>query len=71
VAARLLKRVFNIDITVCPKCRGQIKIISAIEDPKVIKKILNHMGLSATPPRLEPARGPPDDGQADIFGQEF
>jgi hypothetical protein len=43
--ARLLKRVFNIDIEVCPKCRGKIKIIAAMEDPKVIKKILDHMNL--------------------------
>jgi hypothetical protein len=30
--AQLLKRVFNIDITVCSRCRGNIKVISAIED---------------------------------------
>ncbi len=29
--ASLLKRVFNIDISICPKCRGQIRIIAAID----------------------------------------
>jgi hypothetical protein len=36
-----------------------MKIIAAIEDPKVIRKILEHMGLATTPPPLYPARGPP------------
>ena len=48
--ARLLKRVFNIDISICSRCSGKIKIIAAIEDPKVIKQILEHLGLAATAP---------------------
>ena len=69
--ARLLKRVFNIDISICPKCRGQIRIIAAIEDPKVIKKILEHMDLPSTAPRPMSARGPPVSDQSDIFAQQF
>ncbi len=69
--ARLLKRVFNIDVEVCPKCQGKIKIIAAIEDPKVIKKILDHMNLPSAPPALLPARGPPQQDQGDLFAQEF
>jgi hypothetical protein len=65
--ANLLKRVFDIDITICPKCRGKVRIISATEDPAVISKILNHLGLPSTPPRLHPARGPPDCEQSDLF----
>jgi len=49
--ARLLKRVFDIDVEHCPQCGGALKIIAAIEDPTVIAKILTHLGL--------PARGPP------------
>lgn len=36
-----------------------MKIIAAIEDPKVIRKILEHMGRDTRPPPLAPARGPP------------
>ena len=43
--ARLLKRVFDIDIEHCPHCGGTMKIIAAIEDPSVIAKILAHLGL--------------------------
>jgi hypothetical protein len=57
--ARLLKRVFNIDVSVCNKCSGKMKIIAAIEDPKVIKKILLHLGLPTKAPKVWPARGPP------------
>ena len=33
--ARLLKRVFDIDLEHCPQCGGDLKIIAAIEDPAV------------------------------------
>jgi hypothetical protein len=69
--ARLLKRVFNIDVEICPKCQGKLKIIAAIEDPKVIKQILNHMGLPSSAPSLLPARGPPPSDQGDMFAQPF
>lgn len=68
--ARLLKRVFNIDISICSKCKGQIRIIAAIEDPKVIKQILDHLGLPSSAPRLLPARGPPRPDHSDFFAQE-
>ena len=58
--ARLLKRVFNIDVTKCNKCNSPMKIIAAIEDPKVIKKILSHLGLPTKAPTPWPVRGPPD-----------
>ena len=44
--ARLLKRVFNIDLEHCPHCDGTLTIIAAILDPTVIAKILAHLGLS-------------------------
>ncbi|MDQ3566384.1 MAG: transposase [Pseudomonadota bacterium] len=39
--ARLLKRVFDIDIERCLRCGGTLKIIAAIEDPPVIAKIFS------------------------------
>ena len=54
--ARLLKRVFDIDVEHCPHCGGNLKIISAIEDPSVITKILDHLGLPARAPPRAPAR---------------
>ena len=54
--ARLLKRVFDIDVKHCPNCGGDLKIIAAIEDPPVIVKILTHLGLSTRAPPRAPAR---------------
>ena len=67
--ARLLKRVFNIDIETCHLCGGQMKIIAAIEDPSVIKKILEHLDPPSRPPMPWPARGPPPRG--DDESQQF
>ncbi len=57
--ARLLKRVFGIDVETCGGCGGKMRIIAAVEDPQVIKKILDHLGLTSTPPLVKAARGPP------------
>ena len=54
--ARLLKRVFGIDLEHCPQCGGDFKIIAAIEEPAVIAKILTHLGLPARAPPRSPAR---------------
>ena len=52
--ARLLKRVFGIDIEHCPQCGGTLKIIAPIEEPAVIVRILTHLGLPArAPPRAQ------------------
>jgi hypothetical protein len=49
--ARLLKRVFDIDMQHCPNCgAGQLKIIAAILERPVIEKILTHLGLDPQPP---------------------
>jgi hypothetical protein len=57
--AQLLQRVFDIDISHCPQCGGTMKAISAITEKTVIDKILTHMGLPTEPPRVTPARAPP------------
>ena len=54
--ARLLKRVFDIDIEHCPNCGGAVKIIAAIEDPPVMVRILAHLGLPTRAPPRAPAR---------------
>ena len=57
-----LKRVFNIDIEVCEKCQGPVKIIACVEDPAIIEKILKHLKekavIGSTAP-LPPSRAPP------------
>ena len=46
--AQRLKRVFNIEITVCEHCGGKVKIIACIEDQVIIDKILAHVRKKGT-----------------------
>ena len=55
--ARLLKRVFEIDMEHCPNCGGELRIIAAILEQPVIEKILTHLGLQVRAPPRSPARG--------------
>jgi hypothetical protein len=43
--ARLIQKVYDADPLVCPKCEGRMRIISFIEQPEVIDKILRHLDL--------------------------
>jgi hypothetical protein len=55
--ARLLKRVFAIDMERCPVCQqGTLRIIAAIMERSVIEKILRHLKLAVDPPPIAPAR---------------
>src|SRR5712691_6036142 len=55
--ARLLGRVFALDMATCPFCRrGSLWIIAAITQAEVIRKMLRHLKLAADPPPLAPAR---------------
>ena len=42
--AQRLWQVFKIDIETCKVCGGAVKVVASIEDPRVIKKILVHLG---------------------------
>jgi len=62
--AQRLKRVFNIDIEVCARCGGPVRVISSIEDQDVIDRILTHLRQKEqeTPTRpllVPPTRAPP------------
>ena len=68
--AQRLKRVFNIDISVCEQCGGSVRIIACIEDPIIIERILTHLAQVAAGAAAKahtrsdragfhPGRGPP------------
>jgi hypothetical protein len=52
--AKLLKRGFNLDLTHCPQCGGELRTVAAILQRQAIEKILNHLGLEAQPPPRAP-----------------
>ena len=57
-----LKRIFNIDIEICEKCQGHVKIIACIEVPVVIDKILAHLKNKEEKVvnKIHPVRAPPE-----------
>lgn len=69
-----IKKVWEVDPLTCPKCTGEMRIISFIYKKKVIKKILTHLNIfeekknqrappTATPEYTEPSETVPyDDG---------
>ena len=54
--SELLKRVFEIDILVCERCGGPVRVIAAIQEPETAQQILNYLGLPSRPPPITPAR---------------
>ena len=68
--AQRLKRVFNIDIETCQDCGGAMKVMACIEDPVVVTKILDHIGVTPTidaSPHPEPRAPPPVGMPAGLF----
>ena len=68
--AQRLKRVFNIDIETCSACGGAMKVIACIEEPVVIKQILEHLKHKAESSRsrvLTENRAPPVGRQPELF----
>ncbi len=54
--ARLIRKVYFADPLTCRKCGGRLRIISFIENPGVIEKILKHLKLWDPPERPPPAK---------------
>jgi hypothetical protein len=61
--AQRLKRVFGIEIDLCVRCGGKLKVIASIEEPEVIARILAHLQKTASDPQQAElpfgARAPP------------
>jgi len=63
--AQRLKRVFNIDIEVCGRCGGSVKVIACVEDQDIIDRILAHLrekeqNAPSLPLLTPPSRAPPE-----------
>ena len=62
--AQRLKRVFSVDIELCGRCGGSLKVIACIEDQDIIDRILAHLRekeqeAPARPLLVPPTRAPP------------
>jgi hypothetical protein len=58
--ARLIRKVYEVDPLECPRCSAQMRVISFITDPLVVRRILEHLGLWLANARPVPrAQSPP------------
>jgi len=56
----LIKKVWEADPLMCPRCQKEMRIVSLIDDRSVIERILRHLGLWVQGVRVSsPARAPP------------
>ena len=51
----LMQRAYHLDVLVCPRCSGPMRMVAVITDERVAGKILRHLGLpTRSPPRGRP-----------------
>jgi hypothetical protein len=54
--AEMIRKVYEVDPLRCPSCGGQMSIISFIEEPKTIDRIIGHLELTFEAERPPPPR---------------
>jgi hypothetical protein len=62
--ANLIRRVYEVDPLVCSRCGAEMRVIAFITEPKVIRRIVDHLRQRERSARPPPRRGPPVAGQA-------
>ena len=54
--ARLLAKVYEVDVLRCPRCGSTMKVFAVITDPQQVRRVLRHLiKTGASPPGLDPA----------------
>src|SRR3989338_7138459 len=46
--ARLIRKIYDVDPLLCPRCKHPMKIVAFIDEDSTIQKILKHLGLWET-----------------------
>ncbi|MBC8421353.1 MAG: transposase [Actinobacteria bacterium] len=70
--ARLIQKVYEVDPLTCSRCGGQMRIIAFIEDYKIVKKILDYLGIyefgkKRAPPKIDTSPGEFDEYSRDDY----
>lgn len=69
--ARLLKKIFEIDPLLCPRCHVPLQLVSVITEPKVVDRILAHRRRKPAEEReLFGERAPPGE-RATSYASEY
>jgi transposase len=59
--ASLMRRTFDADVLECPRCSGRLRVVAVIDDPTMIRTILDELHIPRTraPPRTIPHSSSP------------
>lgn len=57
--AELMMRTFAVDVLCCPRCKGRLRLVALMTEPKEIRRYLRALGERTDAPVRSPARGPP------------
>jgi hypothetical protein len=49
-----LRRVFAIDLSICPNGRGRLRVIADVTRPDIIERILEHVARQQAPREIGP-----------------
>jgi transposase len=54
--AEMIRKVYEVDPMVCPKCGGKMKVVAFITDYPAVDRIIDHLKLTFVIQRPDPAR---------------
>ena len=63
--AACLGRILGSDDIKCPKCGGELKAITAIQDDVELVRLMDYLGVENDFPRTQPARAPPVEARGE------
>ena len=52
----MIRKVYEVDLMVCPRCGGQMKVIAFLTDYAVAERIIDHLNLTFVAERPPPPR---------------
>ena len=57
--AELMRRSLGLDVLACPRCGGRLQLVALNDDPAVVGRVLQHLGLPTEVPDAWLTRPPP------------
>jgi len=53
--AEMIRKVYEVDPLICPRCGGRMKVVAFITDCAVVDRIIRHLGLTFAVERPPPS----------------
>ena len=54
--AEMIRKVYEVDPMICPKCGGRMKVVAFLTEPAVVDRIINHLKLAFVAERPPPSQ---------------